>query len=76
MMWLRVEEGDIDAARQLRVQVSTLKEGKSKKKRSWWVCWHSTRERQNGLGLRPRAKEGEKRPEKRREPPAGAATRA
>ena len=32
-MWLRVEDEDIDAAWQLRVQVGKLEEGKGKKKR-------------------------------------------
>ena len=36
---MRVEDKDIDAARQLRVQVRKLEEGKGKKKRSRWVCW-------------------------------------
>ena len=34
VMWLRVEDEDIDATRQLRVQVGKLEEGKGKKKRS------------------------------------------
>ena len=59
VMWLRVGDEDIDAARQLRVQISKLEEGKGKKRRPRWLCWDSAWQRQNGLGLQPRAEGGE-----------------
>ena len=37
-MWLRVEDGNTDTARQMRAQVSKLEEGKGKKRRPRWVC--------------------------------------
>ena len=51
VMWLRVEDEDINAARQLRVQAGKLEEGKGKKKRSRWVCWGKVhRSDKTGLG--------------------------
>ena len=38
MMWLRVEDGDIHEAKQLRVTVSAVEHGRGKKKRKRYQC--------------------------------------
>ena len=75
VMWLRVEDKDIDAAKLLRVTVNENTTGSGRKRRTSFVCkgtlHKGNEERMEEYGRVQKDKGG---PENRRGAPAGAAT--